>query len=67
MLLVHLRAQKLDYLMLNIVVLDFYSVQKLMEQMMETPQHSSSEFIGTYMPKYVLNFILVSGLNVGDC
>lgn len=38
--------------MLNIVMLDFYSEQKLMEQMMQPPQHSRSEFIGTYMAKY---------------
>lgn len=31
---------------LNIVVLDFYSEQKLIEQMIQSPQHFGSEFIG---------------------
>lgn len=52
---------------LNIVVLDFYSEQKLIEQMMQPLQHSGSDLIGTYMPKYVLNFFLVSSLKVNDC
>lgn len=53
--------------MLSIVVLDFCSEHKLIGQMMQPPQYSGSEFIGTYMPKCVLNFVLVSSLKVNDC
>lgn len=52
--------------MLECSVLDFCSEQQLIEQMMQLPQHPGSEFTGTYMPKYLLNFILLSSFEVND-